>query len=253
MMSEQANGQPAQQQAVMLEECNDCCSLASGAQPEITSFTPTDAGDNKVHITANCTGVTDLPCNSLFIPPQIGPERVGHFLAIMLDDNPIETSSYGSGPATRTYTDVLTTGDVPQVARGFLVFNPIRKQYGVCMKAPEAAIAYSFANGAWTKNTGTSMVVLNLPKHNSPDSYPSADVPLDFVLNNATLGANLKLRVTIPGQLDTLIDQNKPFRIKNLAAGNYTVTVQLQKPKAGGGWEDVGGDFAHSSRTFTVQ
>ncbi|MCE7933294.1 MAG: hypothetical protein DYG96_01750 [Chlorobi bacterium CHB2] len=97
------------------------------------------------------------------------------------------------------------------------------------------------------------MVILSLPEHKSPDSYSADSVLLDFVLNNAPLGANFKLHVVIPGRLDTVIDQDKPFRIKNLPPGNHTVAVQLQKPKTGGGWEDVPGEFAHSSREFTVQ
>ncbi|MCC7439664.1 MAG: hypothetical protein IT211_14350 [Armatimonadetes bacterium] len=237
--------------AVTLVPCGSCCSLDPAAyKPEITAFQAMDAGNNKVLITAATAGTEDLPCIPGSPAKKLAP-GVGHYLAVVVDDKPGMATSYDQQYATRNYEGTLTTGAAPKVARGYLVFNPAAN-YQVCMKYPGAAVAYSFANGAWTKNTDTPMVILNLPEDKAAGPYPAASVPLDFVLNNAPLGANYKLHVTIQG-LDTTIAEDKPFHITGLAPGEYTVTVQLQKPKTGGGWEDVPSEFAHSTRTFRVR
>lgn len=238
-----------QQQPVMLEPCGDCCSLASGAQPKITSFAPQTAGNNSFSITVTTTGADQLPCT----PAEKLPLGVGHYLAVILDDNPEMNTSYDQRYIGQPYLGPLTTGAPPKVARGYLAFNPAAG-YSVCMKYPNAAVAYSYNDKTekWTEDKKTPMVILNLPEAKPAGPYPSANVPLDFVLNNAPLDAGFKLHVTIPGKLNTVITQNKPFRIKNLAAGEYTVTVQLQELQAGE-WKDVKGGFTKSSRTFKVK
>lgn len=235
-----------QQQPVMLEPCGDCCSLASGAQPKITSFAPQAAGNNSFSITVTTTGADQLPCT----PAEKLVPGVGHYLAVIFDDNPEMNKSYAQGYVHQQNFGPLTTGAPPKVARGYIAFNPAFG-FKVCMKYPAAAVAYSYNDSTkkWTKDENKPMVILSLPESKAAGSYPSANVPLDFVLNNAPLDAGFKLHVTIPGKLNTVITQNKPFRIKNLAAGEYTVTVQLQD-NAG---NNIDGGFTKSSRTFTVQ
>lgn len=244
-------------QAVTLVPCDSCCYLSSDSQPKIATFIPTYISTGyKVAVIATSSGTASLPCTPSTQKDKDTAEKLtpgtGHYLAVIVDDNPMNYNSYDRRYSQRGYNGTLTTGAAPKVVRGYLVFNPTQLKYQVSMKYPQAAVAYSLNNGVWQKNEDTPMVILNLPEHNSPDFYPSANVPLDFILNNAPLGSNYKLRVTIPGHLDTLIDQDKPFRIQGLTAGSYTVTVQLQKPKVGG-WEDVSGEFAHSTRNFTVR
>jgi hypothetical protein len=226
----------AQQQAVMLEVCNTCCTVPAGSEPTIT-LSPGDITQVGNVFSVQCTASStdaDFMVNNELIR--------GHYLAVIFDDNPMSLVSFSppSGPQTITLTQQAIK---PRLIRGYLGFGC---QPSVVMKAPNAAIAYCYSGNTWVL-CDTPMVLLNLPEPQK--TYPSADVPLDFVLNNATLGANLKLRVTIPEQLDTLIDQNKPFRIKNLAAGEYTVTVQLQD-NAG---NTIDGGFTKSSRTFKVK
>ena len=231
----------AQQQAVTLEVCNTCCTVPAGSEPTIT-IAPgaiTEAGgQHSVQCTVSSTG-SDFPLN------KAEPFR-GHYLAVIFDDNPMSLirSDSPSGPKPIT----LTQQAKPSLIRGYLAFSC---QPSVVMKASEAAKAYCYSGNTWVL-CDTPMVLLNLPEPQK--TYPSADVPLDFVLNNAPLGPNYRLHVSFLGKPDTaLITENKPFRIKNLPAGNHTVTVRLQKPKAGGGWVDVTDNFAQSSRTFTVQ
>lgn len=238
----------------MLELCGDCCRVPSGDTPTINLTPGTVGADSSVPVTASSTGADQVTCEDTMNKMNKMNKKmliVGHYLAVLLDDDPdVSGSLIRYDPSAPPRNLILKWKNAtPKVVRGYLAFNTPGK-HPVVMKNAEASKAYCYANNQWSPCTD-SMVVLNLPEYQK--TYQSAEVPLDFVLNNATLGTNLKLRVVIPSKLNTVIDQNKPYRIKNLPAGAYTVTVQLLKPKTGGGWEDVSGDFAHSSRTFTVQ
>ena len=232
---------------VTLELCGDCCSVPSGDTPTISLTPGTVAADSSIPVTTSSTNADHVVCDTT----KAKLLTAGHYLAVIVDDDPPVSKSHirynPSGP--QHSFSLKWKNATPKVIRGYLAFNTSGK-HPVAMKNAEASKAHCYANSQWSPCTD-SMVVLNLPEHQK--TYQSADIPLDFVLNNAPLGANLKLHVVIPSTLDTDIDQNKPYRIKNLPPGNHTVTVQLQKPKTGGGWEDVPGEFAHSSREFTVQ
>lgn len=139
---------------------------------------------------------------------------------------------------------------VPDGDHHILTF--LSRSYHESIKTPAAhrAVMATVKNGAFTKSTPITdpMLFYSRPKGTYTGKKATENVMLDFYPVNAALGAgDYQVKAVVNGKEEFMIDDWKPYFLKNLPMGENTVELTLMKDG-----EKVDAPLNPVTRTFTL-
>lgn len=144
-----------------------------------------------------------------------------------------------------TFEQALPDGD-------HFILTFLSRSYHESIKTPAAhrAVMASVEDGAFTESTPITdpMLFYSRPKGTYTGKKETENVMLDFYPVNAPLGAGeYQVKAVVNGKEEFMIDDWKPYFLKNLPMGENTVELTLMKDG-----EKVDAPLNPVTRTFTL-
>lgn len=154
------------------------------------------------------------------------------------------------------YQALYTPTNTFTVAAGseHVLMSFLSRSYHLSLKNPKAGVLYKFsvdANGKVTKldNPSEPMLFYSRPKGDY-EGEDTKNILLDFYVINTDLSPNgSKVKASINGDKDLIIDSWQPYTISDLPMGKNTVTLTLLDNDE----KELNGKFSTVSRDFNLK